>query len=145
LRKELEAQIADLGLTSVVTLMGALPHAGLVPVYRRASVFALAPQVTADGDRDGIPNVLAEAMAVGVPVVSAAISGIPELVEDGQTGLLVKPEDPPALADAVERLLRDPTLRRALAVAARRRIEDRFECWETAKALRALFSTVRIR
>jgi glycosyltransferase involved in cell wall biosynthesis len=143
LRKELESQIADLDLHGVVTLLGAIPHERLIPVYQQASVFALAPQVTADGDRDGIPNVLVEAMAAGVPVVSAAISGIPELVEDGQTGLLVAPEEPATLADAVERLLRDPTLRKTLAAAARRKVEDNFECWQTVKALRDLFSPVQ--
>jgi glycosyltransferase involved in cell wall biosynthesis len=143
LRKELEAQIADLGLQGVVTMMGAMPHARLVPLYQEAAVFALAPQVTDDGDRDGIPNVLAEAMAAGVPVVSAAMSGIPELVEDGRTGLLVEPEDPSALADAMERLLRDPILRKTLAAAARCKIEGSFECWETAKAVGVLLSPVQ--
>ena len=142
LRKDLESQISDLGLQGVVTMMGAMPHTRLVALYREASVFALAPQVTADGDRDGIPNVLVEAMAAGVPVVSADMSGIPELIEDGRTGLLVEPEDPSALADAVERLLRDPLLRRTLAAAARRKIEAGFECWETAKAVGGLLSPV---
>jgi glycosyltransferase involved in cell wall biosynthesis len=114
-----------------------------VGLNREAAVFALAPQVTVDGDRDGIPNVLAEAMAAGVPVVSAVMSGIPELVEDGRTGLLVEPEDPSALADAVERLLRDPILRKTLAAAARRKIEGSFECWETAKAVGVLLSPVQ--
>lgn len=143
LRRELEAQITALGLNAVVTLLGAMPHARLVALYGEATVFALAPQVTADGDRDGIPNVLAEAMAAGVPVVSSAMSGIPELIEDGRTGLLVEPEDAGALADAVERLLHDSLLRRTLSAAARRKIEASFECWEAAKAVERLLSPVR--
>jgi glycosyltransferase involved in cell wall biosynthesis len=71
------------------------------------------------------------------------MSGIPELVEDGRTGLLVEPEDPSALADAMERLLRDPILRKTLAAAARCKIEGSFECWETAKAVGVLLSPVQ--
>ena len=115
-----------------------MAHDRLVALYGQASVFALSPQVMEDGDRDGIPNVLAEAMAAGLPVVSTCVSGIPELVEDGRTGLLVGPKDPAALADAVERLLRDPKQGQSLAVAARRKMEDSFECWETTKAVQIL-------
>jgi glycosyltransferase involved in cell wall biosynthesis len=138
LRGELESQISKLGLEGTVTLLGAMAHDRLVALYGQASVFALSPQVMADGDRDGIPNVLAEAMAAGLPVVSTRVSGIPELVEDGRTGLLVGPKDPAALADAVERLLRDPKQGQSLAVAARRKMEDSFECWETTKAVQIL-------
>lgn len=139
LRQELESHIAELGLTAMVTLPGAMAHDRLLAFYGQATVFALAPHVTEDGDRDGIPNVLAEAMAAGTPVVSTAVSGIPELIEDGRTGLLVPPRDPVVLADTLERVLVDASLRRRLAAASRGKIEERFECWETAKALRALF------
>lgn len=138
LRAELEDQINKLGLDDTVTLLGAMAHDRLVALYGQASVFALSPQVMEDGDRDGIPNVLAEAMAAGLPVVSTCVSGIPELVEDGRTGLLVGSKDPVALADAVERLLRDPQKGHSLAVAARRKMEDSFECWETTKAVQKL-------
>lgn len=138
LRGELESQIRQLGLEGTITLLGAMAHDKLVAFYGQASVFALAPQVMEDGDRDGIPNVLAEAMAAGLPVVSTCVSGIPELVEDDHTGVLVKPKDPVALADAVERLLRDPKKRQSLALAARRKMEDSFECWETTKAVQKL-------
>jgi Glycosyltransferase len=123
----------------MVTLPGAMAHDRLLAFYGQATVFALAPHVTEDGDRDGIPNVLAEAMAAGTPVVSTTVSGIPELIEDGRTGLLVPPRDPVVLADTLERLLADAPLRRRLAAASRGKIEERFECWETAKALRTLF------
>ena len=138
LRGELERQISKLGLEDTVTLLGAMAHDRLVALYGQASVFALSPQVMEDGDRDGIPNVLAEAMAAGLPVVSTCVSGIPELVEDGRTGLLVGPKDPAALADAIERLLSDPAKSQSLAVAARRKMEDSFECWETTKAVQTL-------
>jgi glycosyltransferase involved in cell wall biosynthesis len=116
-----------------------MAHDGLVSLYGQASVFALAPHIAEDGDRDGIPNVLAEAMAAGIPVVSTSVSGIPELIEDGRTGVLVGPRNPEALADAVEWLLRDQALGQKLVVAARRKIEDGFECWKTANVLRTLF------
>ncbi len=138
LRGELESQISALGLQHSVTLLGAMAHDRLVALYGQASVFALSPQVMEDGDRDGIPNVLAEAMAAGLPVVSTRVSGIPELVEDGHTGLLVGPKDPLALAAAVERLLNDPAQSQRLAQAARRKMEDSFECWETTKAVQTL-------
>lgn len=138
LRGELEAQIDRLCLKDVVTLSGAMAHNRLIELYGRAKVFCLAPHVSENGDRDGIPNVLGEAMAAGVPVVSTSVSGIPELIEDDRTGLLVGPRDPAALADALQRLLGDRVLRQNLAVAARRAIEYGFECWETAKTVQSL-------
>lgn len=138
LRGELENQIGKIGMEGTISLLGAMAHDRLVALYGQASVFALSPQVMEDGDRDGIPNVLAEAMAAGLPVVSTCVSGIPELVEDGHTGLLVESRNPVALADAVERLLRDPKKSQSLAAAARRKMEDGFECWETTKAVQIL-------
>ena len=100
-----------------VKMPGPLSQAELLALYRARDVFALACRVIDDGDRDGIPNVLVEAMAAGLPVVSTPVSGIPELVVDGENGLLVAPEDPAALADAIWPLAKDPALRDA----ARRR------------------------
>ena len=99
---------AELGLTEHVTLHRARPQTELIPFFRRAAVFALVPAIQADGDRDGIPNVILEAMASGVPVVASAISGIPEVVTHDHTGLLVPPHDPLALSRALETLLTDP-------------------------------------
>jgi predicted glycosyltransferase/glycosyltransferase involved in cell wall biosynthesis len=138
LRGELEGQISQLGLEDTVALLGAMAHDRLVSFYGQASIFALCPRVMEDGDRDGIPNVLAEAMAAGLPVVSTRVSGIPELVEDRRTGLLVGSKNPAALADAVETLLKDPDKRQSLVVAARRKVENSFECWETTKAVQTL-------
>jgi glycosyltransferase involved in cell wall biosynthesis len=138
LQGELQKQIVSLGLVDRVRLMGAMAHDQLIDLYRRATVFALLPQITRDGDRDGIPNVLVEAMAACVPVVSTSVSGIPELVEDHRTGLLVQPQDPVAAAAAIERLLRDSELRGELTSAARRQLRHRFECWESTKAIQAL-------
>jgi glycosyltransferase involved in cell wall biosynthesis len=140
LRADLERQIDRLLLGGIVKLRGAMTHDALIDEYSRATLFALTPEITADGDRDGIPNVLVEAMAAGVPVVSTAISGIPELIEPGRTGVLVEPREPDAVADALEQLLCSEPLRRRLAMAARDRVIGHFECWESAKAIRGLFS-----
>lgn len=107
-----------LGIGDRVTFAGARPHESIVDEYAAAEVFALSPMVTASGDRDGLPNVLLEAMAAGIPVVSSAISGIPEAVMHDVSGMLVEPRRPAALAEALERLLADASLRKRLAAAA---------------------------
>ncbi len=135
----LREQIAAHGLQDRVRLVGALTQDRLREVYREAAVFALPCQVMADGDRDGFPNVLAEAMASGVPVVSTAISGIPEMIDDGEHGLLVPPRDAQALAQALQRVLTQPALHAHLAAAGRQRICERFDSSRTTLALRELF------
>jgi colanic acid/amylovoran biosynthesis glycosyltransferase len=137
LRRELAARIAELDLRSRVRLLGALPHEVVVDRYREAAIFVLPCVTGPDGDRDGIPNVILEAMATGVPVVSTRHSGIPEAVEDGRTGLLVPPGDPEELADAIERLLEDGTLRERLGSRGRERVEEVFDIDVNAKALLA--------
>ena len=135
LKAELEAQIVRLGLEEVVSLAGSMTHADLIGLYRRADLFALAPRITDDGDRDGIPNVIAEAMAAGVPVVSTDVSGIPELVRHEQTGLLVPPNDPAALAAAIARLIAAPELAESLAAAGRSLLESEFDLLKTTVQL----------
>lgn len=138
LRENLQADIAARRLDDAVELVGSMTHAKLIERFEAADVFALASRVTDDGDRDGIPNVVAEAMAIGVPVVASAVSGIPEVVVHEETGLLVPSRDPAALADAIARLLGDLALTRRLARAARARLEGCFDCWQTAAQLQDL-------
>jgi glycosyltransferase involved in cell wall biosynthesis len=135
------ALIEARGLGGHVGLHGPVTQEALREIYREAHVFALPCQVMEDGDRDGFPNVLAEAMAMGVPVVSTAISGIPEMIDDGAHGLLVEPRDPAALAAALQRVLTDAALHRALALGGRQRICERFDSRRTTVALRDLFVT----
>ena len=110
-RRKILALVRRLGLEDTTRWLGTLPHETVLAHYRQAAVFLLGCEVAANGDRDGIPNVLMESMAMGVPVVATRVSAIPELVEDGKTGLLVTPRNPELLADAVQRLLTDESLR----------------------------------
>ncbi|MFN8123591.1 MAG: glycosyltransferase family 4 protein [Thermoleophilia bacterium] len=140
---ELTRRIDALGLADRVELRGTVTQRELLDLYRHASVFALACRVVGDGDRDGIPNVLVEAMAAGLPAVSTDVSGIPELVQDGVNGLLVPQEDPAALAGALARLSADPVLARRLADAGRRTVTDRFDGDVLAARMAGLFAGAR--
>jgi glycosyltransferase involved in cell wall biosynthesis len=119
-------------------LLGARPQDEVIDLYRTATVFALPCVVLENGDRDGIPNVLVEAMRLGLPVVSTAVSGIPELVVDEETGLLVPPRDVEALASDLARLLDDPDLRARLAAAAAHRVTRQFDLAANAARLKTL-------
>lgn len=132
------ARIHEAGLDEIVTLQHAVPQEELRTIYQRSSLFVLPCVITDDGDRDGIPNVLVEALAMGVPVVSTRISGIPELVEDGVTGRLVAPGDPAALAQAMRDLLENPAERRRLAEAGRARVDELFDASRNVQALQRL-------
>jgi glycosyltransferase involved in cell wall biosynthesis len=140
LRRSLEARIARDGLGGIVELRGALPHEEVPRVLAAATAMVL-PSVTArDGQMEGIPVALMEAMAAGVPVVSSRLSGIPELVPEEVGGLLVPEGDAAALADAMERLAREPGLRARLAEGARRAVERDFDRARNVARLEALLS-----
>jgi glycosyltransferase involved in cell wall biosynthesis len=137
--EEVRRLIRARGLERRIALVGPLSQAELFEEYRRASVFCLTCRVVDNGDRDGIPNVLVEAMAGGLPVVTTGISGIPELVSDGINGVLVQPEDPHAVADAILCLHRQPTLAGRLAREAELTVRERFDGDANARRLAALF------
>ncbi len=139
LRDTLQAQAQRLGLADRVRLAGAQAHDAVCLAYQRASVFVLPCVVASNGDRDGIPNVLLEAMASGVPVVSTPVSGIPEVIESGVNGLLVSPHDATGLADAIERLLASREFSEGLARTARTKLESAFSLEASAEQLLAVF------
>jgi glycosyltransferase involved in cell wall biosynthesis len=139
LNADLQSQIERLGLQGQVELTGPLPQSEVLHEMQKAAVLAAPCVVGKDGDRDGLPNVIQEALALGTPVVSTDVTGIPEVVRDGQTGLQVPQHDPQALASAIERLLFDPELRVHLASAGRRLIEAEFDIHANAARRREIF------
>jgi len=134
----LRALTAARGLDDAVVFTGPMTQAQLFEQYTRATVFCLPCRVLENGDRDGIPNVMAEAMACGLPVVTTAVSGIPELLVHGVDGLLVAPDNAAAVADAIEALHRDPALAERLSRNAQLQIRRRFNGDTSAQKLSAL-------
>jgi glycosyltransferase involved in cell wall biosynthesis len=123
----LQRLVHQLGLEERVCFLGPLTESELAQEYTRADVFALACQELASGDRDGIPNVILEAMAAGLPVVTTTCGGVPEAVIDGTCGLLVPQRDEHALAGALSRLVTDAQLRRELGSNAREHVVSSFD------------------
>lgn len=126
-RGRLAAAIAAAGLTERVELCGRKTHAELPEEYARAHVIVVPSILDRIGDRDGLPNVILEAMASGRPVVASAIGAIRSAVAHGHTGILVPPGDPVTLACALEVFARQPTLREWLGHNGRRRVDRDFE------------------
>jgi colanic acid/amylovoran biosynthesis glycosyltransferase len=140
LQGTLQAQIASLGLAGWVTLTGPMPQERLADELGTAAIATLPCVIAQDGDRDGLPTVLLEAMGKGIPVVTTTVTGGPEIVADDETGLLCRPGDPVALADALEALLNDPNRARAMGIAGRRRAEQLFDLSKNALRLSGHFS-----
>jgi colanic acid/amylovoran biosynthesis glycosyltransferase len=140
LRTALSERIHHARLADRVILLGARPQEEVRGYLERASVFVLPSVVTARGDRDGIPVALMEAMAVGLPVVSTRVSGIPELVEHGESGLLAEPRDAVGLARCIEHLLADPSAARRMAARARDTVERDFDVATETRKLRDAFA-----
>lgn len=131
------------GLADSVGLPGWRQATELAAAMSRAAVFAMPSRVAAGGDRDGIPNVVLEALAVGLPVVATAVSGIPEAVRDDDTGLLVSPDDAESLAQALERVLTDASLARRLSAAGRTLVDEEFTLKVASERLIRLFANQR--
>ncbi len=143
MKEELLQQIKSLGMSACVKLVAPMPQNELLEYYRSADLFALACEVQEDGDRDGIPNVLVEAMAMAIPSVSTAISGIPELVQDGVNGLLVPEKNSAALAEAIGTLLRQPELAERIGLAGRAKVEEEFDALRNVEKIGMLLRGAR--
>jgi glycosyltransferase involved in cell wall biosynthesis len=124
--RKLMAEAERLGLADRIDWLGAQPQESVLEELRAADLFVLPSKVGKDGDRDGLPNVLMEAASQALPLLATRVSGIPELIQDGQTGLLVEPGNPGALAVAMRRLVENPGLRQTLGVAAASRVRAGF-------------------
>lgn len=126
LREALQAQARRLGLESRIAWRGAMTQDQLIQEYREADLFVLASRIAADGDRDGLPNVLMEAQSQGLACVATRVSAIPELIEEGVTGLLVAPQSAADLAGALSLAITEPARRAALAAAGQERLARYF-------------------
>jgi glycosyltransferase involved in cell wall biosynthesis len=140
LEASLREQIIDLELTDRVELVGPRPQNELKELVQSAALFAAPCLVGEDGNRDGLPTVLLEAMALGTPCVATDVTGIPEILRDGQTGVLIPQANPTALAAAMERLLSDPSLRVKLSAQARTLIEQEFDIQQNSDLMRQIFA-----
>jgi glycosyltransferase involved in cell wall biosynthesis len=138
------ARLAELaragGVEAQVEFRGALTHDAIAPLYASAWLLLAPSKVVAKGRRDGIPNVVVEAMAAGLPVVGARAAGLEEAIEPGRTGALCESGNPRSLADAVEPLLRDPDEIERLGAVARTRVREAFDVEANFERLWALFA-----
>jgi colanic acid/amylovoran biosynthesis glycosyltransferase len=131
--------IGENDLASYVSLEGVVFQEHLKEYLNRADVFVLPCVVASDGDRDGIPNTLIEAMAMGIPTISTGVSGIPELIKNERTGLIVPEKDEQALAEALGRLLDDEPLRLKLSQGGRQQVEQDYALDKNVEKLKAIF------
>ncbi|MBB4955767.1 glycosyltransferase involved in cell wall biosynthesis [Agrobacterium vitis] len=136
----LRALADELGIADRITWKGAMDQLDVLRHYRESDLFTLACRITADGDRDGLPNVLVEAASQNLMAVSTTVSGISELFVDGENGLLVAPDDPEALAAALMRAMREPDLRHRLGAAAEQKVRQDFDYQNSIRDLTVLFN-----
>lgn len=139
--EELRQLILASGARNVV-LGGPRPQVEVIDLLRRATIFAGPYVVAEDGNRDGLPTVLVEAMAVGTPCIATDVTGVPEIVRNGVTGDIVPQRDPQKLADCIQRLLHDHERRDSYGKAGRAIVEQEFDLTENAARLRAAFERV---
>ncbi len=135
----LRAQVEALNLAETVELPGVFFQEEILTYLAQSDIMALPCVVAADQDMDGIPNSLMEGMAMEIPAVSTTVSGVPELITDNESGLLVPPQDADALADALARLLQDEALRRRLGKAGRAKVEADYEIGKNTEQLLGVF------
>lgn len=137
----LKALATDLGIADRIAWRGAVDQAEVLAAYRAADLFALACRIDADGDRDGLPNVLVEAASQGLPAVTTGISAIPEVFADCENAWLVPPDDPEALAVALESAIRAPHLRARFGQAAAAKVRGQLDYHTSVADLVRLFET----
>ncbi len=141
LRTTLLASRKQLGVTERVEFLGALPHDETERWYAWADIFIYTGEVAPNGDRDGLPNVIPEAMRAGLPVVSTAVAGVPEAIANGLSGRLIDKSDIEEWADIIQRLASDDALYLALRNAARQWVESEFDARKNAQKLKAAWES----
>lgn len=124
--KKLMKLSRTLGIESNIDWRGALPQDQVLSAYREAHIFVLNSRIASDGDRDGLPNVLMEAQSQQLACIATNVSAIPELIADGDTGIMVPPDSPEMLSRAITKLIKDPILRQVLAKAGEQRVRNSF-------------------
>ena len=139
LLKKYKQHVLKLGLSKHVTFLGPLTQSEITPHFKRADLFVLPCRISKNGDRDGLPNVLMEALAMQIPILSTQVSAVEELIEDGISGILVEPDNISALKSAIIRLISDPDLRRTLALQGESRVKTDFTCDKGISELSQLF------
>jgi glycosyltransferase involved in cell wall biosynthesis len=137
--KNLKKLADSLRVKDRIQFLGNIPDNELISLYEKSSIFIVPCIVAKDGDRDGIPVALMEAMSMELPVISTPISGIPELIKDGENGLLVEPKNPVALAEAIEQLLEEPETCKRLGKQGRKTILERFNIKKNVLSLKKFF------
>jgi colanic acid/amylovoran biosynthesis glycosyltransferase len=141
LEGELRQRILDRGLSGHVHLLGSLPQEAVIEKMKVATVFVLPCIITTSGDRDGLPTVLLEALASGLPAISTNVAGVPEILDHGICGLIVPPSDPESLALAIEHVLGSEEQQRNYAVLGRRKAERDFDLCKNVAVLHRYFQT----
>jgi glycosyltransferase involved in cell wall biosynthesis len=142
-RLKLEQMIDELSLKNNVILRGSLPNKNVMDRYQDAALFVLSCVPAKDADRDGIPNVLLEAMGYQIPVISTRFSGIPEVIENGVNGILVDTKNEETLAEAITMVLHDQELQKKLAYNGRKILEDKFDVNKNIEKLLKLFNNFK--
>lgn len=138
--RRLQAMRQRLGLQDVVDMPGFIPHDQICDCMCSHDMLIVPSVVHGNGDRDGIPNVIMEALSHRMPVIATDVSGISEVIRDGETGFLVPQRDARALADAIRRMAEDPDRARRMADAGRARVEDMFDHQRNIAALLCLYT-----
>ncbi|RYL89861.1 colanic acid biosynthesis glycosyltransferase WcaL [Sporolactobacillus sp. THM7-4] len=142
LRDELKAQVKQLKLKKAVTFLGGIPQEEVIKEMQKAHLFALTSKTASDGNQEGIPNVLKEAMASGLPVVSTRHAGIPELVRDGKSGFLVKERDTSAIARSLIQLMKHPDRWNKMGENGRKTVKQFFNTQKQIVELEQIYQTV---
>jgi colanic acid/amylovoran biosynthesis glycosyltransferase len=142
LRRQLEEARRSLLLTNEVTLLGPLPYPAVLEQLAWADVLVFTGKIAADGDRDGVPNVVLEAMAAGVPVAATRVGGVPEAIEDGVTGVLIEDAAPTDWVVALSRLGSEDGHYESLSRAARAWVEANCDGRVTTRQLYERFAAI---